>query len=99
MNYRKLLEGLRKIAAKQEASSLALDAAAALRRRGLRAWAILAEGDATAIAAAHELKAPAFAGLIEGSQKVATNTHTFAREGDETALLAAAVRAAEALTT
>jgi exosortase A-associated hydrolase 1 len=97
VDYRKLLIGIRKILAKREASSLALDSAAALRQGGLRAWAILAEGDATAIAAAQELKAPAFKGLIEGSQKVASDSHTFARDGDETALLAAVVRAVEAL--
>ncbi|MEA3030036.1 MAG: hypothetical protein QOJ53_36 [Sphingomonadales bacterium] len=98
VDYRKLLKGIRKITARREASSLALATAAALRQSRLRAWAILAEGDATALAAGHELKAPAFKGLIEGSQKIASDSHTFAREGDEPALLAAVVRAAEALT-
>jgi exosortase A-associated hydrolase 1 len=97
VDYRKLLKGLRRISAKQEASALAQDTAAALSRSGLRAWAILAQGDATAIAAAGELRAPAFGGLIEGNQKLATDSHTFAREGDDKALLAAVVRAAQAL--
>jgi exosortase A-associated hydrolase 1 len=97
VDYRKLLKGLRRISAKEEASSLARDAALALAAGRLRAWALFAEGDATAIAAQQELKDPAFKGLIEGSQKVASDSHTFARPGDEEALLAATVRALEAL--
>jgi exosortase A-associated hydrolase 1 len=97
VDYRKLLKGLRKAAATDSASPLARDAAAALTAGRLRAWAILADGDATATAAQQELKAPIFKGLIEGSQKVATDSHTFARPGDEAALLAATVRALEAL--
>ena len=97
VDYRKLLKGLRKISAKEEASPLARDAARALAAGGLRVWAIFAEGDATAIAAQQELKAAAYSGLIEGSQKVATDSHTFARPGDDSALLAAIVRALEAL--
>lgn len=97
VDYGKLLKGLRRISAKEQASSLARDAAAALAAGRLRAWAILAEGDATAIAAQQELKAPIFKGLIEGVQKVATDSHTFARPGDDAALLAATVRALEAL--
>lgn len=98
VDYGKLLKSIRRIAAKEQASPLARDAAAALAAGGIRAWAILAEGDATAIAAQQELKAPAFKGLIEGIQKVTTDSHTFARPGDEAALLAATVRALEALT-
>ena len=97
VNYRKLLKGLRKISAKEEASSLALAAASSLAAGRMRAWAIFAEGDATAIAAQQELKTPAFKGLIEGSQKVASDSHTFARPGDDAALLAATLRALEAL--
>ena len=99
VDFRKLFAGLRKASAKEQASPLARDAAAALAAGRLRAWAIFAEGDATAIAAQQELKAPAFRGLIEGSQKVATDSHTFARPGDEAALLAATLRALEALGT
>jgi exosortase A-associated hydrolase 1 len=98
VDYRKLLKGLRKIAAKEEASPLARETAQALAAGRLRAWAIYAEGDGTAIAAQQELKAPVFKGLIEGSQKVASDSHTFARAGDDAALLAATVRALDALT-
>jgi exosortase A-associated hydrolase 1 len=97
VDYRKLLKGLRRAAAPDTASPLAKDAAASLAAGRLRAWAILADGDATAIAAQQELRAPIFKGLIEGSQKVATDSHTFARPGDDNALLAATVRALDAL--
>jgi exosortase A-associated hydrolase 1 len=99
VDYRKLLTGLRKISAKEQVSPLARDAALALAAGRLRTWALFAEGDATAIAAQHELKGSAFNGLIEGSQKVASDSHTFARPGDDTALLAATLRALEALST
>ena len=97
MDYRKLLRGIASISAKDQGSPLARDTASALAAGRLRAWAIFAEGDATAIAAQQELKAPAFKGLIEGSQKVASDSHTFARPGDDAALLAAVARALEAL--
>ena len=97
VDYRKLLRGILRISAKQEGAPLALETAAALRASGLRAWLILAEGDGTAIAAVEELKAPAFAGLIEGREIVRSDSHTFARPGDEAALLAAVVRAIKAL--
>jgi len=97
VDYRKFLKGLRKISKKEEASPLARDTAQALAASRLRAWAIFAEGDATAIAAQQVLKAPAFKGLVEGFQKVASDSHTFARPGDDAALLAATVRALEAL--
>ena len=97
IDYRKLLKGIGKASAAQEGSPLARDVAAALRACGLRSWLILAEGDATAIAATQELKARAFAGLIEGREIVKTDSHTFARPGDEAALLAATVRALSAL--
>jgi exosortase A-associated hydrolase 1 len=97
VDYGKLLKGIGKISVKEQRSLLARDTAAALAAARLRAWTILAEGDATAIAAQQELKAPAFKGLIEGVQKVATDSHTFARSGDDAALLAATVRALQAL--
>jgi exosortase A-associated hydrolase 1 len=96
VNYGKLLRGLRR-ASKDRGSLLARDTAAALRTSGLRAWLILAEEDATAIAAAAELKAAAFDGLIEGREIVKSDSHTFARPGDEAALLQATVRAIKAL--
>lgn len=97
VDYRKLLRGLGRVSAKHEASPLARETAAALAAGGLRSWLILAEGDATAIAAAEELKAPAFEGLIEGRENIATDSHTFARPGDEAALLTATLRALGAL--
>jgi hypothetical protein len=99
VDYRKLLKGLRRISEKEQISPLARDTALALAAGRMRAWAIFAEGDATAIAAQQELKAPTFKGRVEGSQKVASDSHTFARPGDDAALLAATVRALEALTT
>jgi len=98
VDYRKLFRGLRRISAGRENSPLARDTAAALRAGGLRAWLILSEGDATAIAAEQELKAPAFKGLIEGCYKVDSDSHTFARPGDPAALLTGIVKALEALT-
>jgi exosortase A-associated hydrolase 1 len=58
---------------------------------------ISAKPQISPLAAEQELKAPAFRGLVEGVQKVATDSHTFARPGDEAALLAATLRALEAL--
>lgn len=97
IDYRKLLKGVGKASLSQEASPLARDVAAGMRASGLRSWLILAEGDATAAAATNELKARAFAGLIEGREIVKTDSHTFARPGDEAALLAATIRAIKAL--
>ena len=97
IDYRKLFKGVGKASAAREGSPLARDVAAALRAGGRRSWLILAEGDATAIAAAQELRARAFAGLIEGREIVKTDSHTFARPGDEAALLAATIRALKAL--
>ncbi len=97
VDYRKLLKGLLRISKRDRGSSLARDTATALRASGLRSWLILAEDDGTAAAAVHELKAPAFRGLIEGREIVKSDSHTFARPGDEAALLAATVRAINAL--
>jgi exosortase A-associated hydrolase 1 len=88
MSWRKLLRGLRKSASAQS-SLLAAETAAALRASGLRAEIILAGADATAIAAAHELKNRQFNGLVGKSHIVSSNSHTFARPGDGAALLAA----------
>lgn len=97
VDYRKLFRGIGKISASREEAPLAREAAAALKAGGLRSWLILADGDATAIAAVEELKAPAFRGLIEGQEKIPSDSHTFARPGDEAALLTAVVRALQAL--
>ncbi|HST37409.1 MAG TPA: hydrolase 1, exosortase A system-associated [Allosphingosinicella sp.] len=99
VDWRKLFKGLRSISAPHEGSPLARETAAALRAGGLRAWLILAEGDGTAIAAEQELRAAAFKGLIEGRETIGSDSHTFARAGDEAALTAAVVRALRALGT
>jgi exosortase A-associated hydrolase 1 len=96
VDYRKLLKGLGRMS-RDQSSPLARETAAALRASGLRAWLILAEEDATAIAAVEELKAAAFDGLVEGREIVKSDSHTFARPGDEAALLQATVRAIKAL--
>jgi exosortase A-associated hydrolase 1 len=88
ISWRKLLSGLSKSASK-ESSSLAAEVARSLRSGGLPAELILAQSDATAIAAEHELKHPQFNGLIGKVQKISSNSHTFARSGDAEALLAA----------
>ncbi len=97
VNWRKLSSGVRKAAAPSAQAPLALEVADALRGASLPAYLILAEGDATAIAAEAELKAAAFEGLINGRETLATDSHTFARPGDEAALLAAVERALAAL--
>lgn len=97
VDWRKLLSGVRRILRRDDSAPLARETAAALRAGGLRAWLILAEGDATGIAAVQELKAAAFRGLVEGREIIKSDSHTFARAGDAAALAAAAVRAMKAL--
>ena len=96
VNWRKLFTGVRRASALSRAP-LAADIADALRASALPVHLILAEGDATAIAAEAECKAAAFDGLIAGRETLATDSHTFARPGDEAALLAAVERALAAL--
>ncbi len=97
VNWRKFLKGVRKASAAHGEAPLASETAAALRASGLSVWLILAEGDATAIAAQAELKATAFEGLIAGRETLPTDSHTFARPEDEAALLAAVERALAAM--
>ena len=97
VNYRKLLTGVKKISARDRGAPLAQDVAAALRASGLRSWLILCENDATAVAAEAELGRPPFKGLIEGRETIPSDSHTFARPGDEAALLTATLRALKAL--
>jgi hypothetical protein len=54
---------------------------------------ILATNDATAIAAESELKSPIFRKLAVEPQRIDTDSHTFARPGDDTALIAAVLEA------
>ena len=99
VDWRKLLLGLRKLFAGLQPSPLAREMGAAMARGGRRAWLILAKDDATAIAAVEELKAPLFKGLIEGRETIPSDSHTFARPGDEAPLLVAVERAMQALET
>jgi len=97
VDYRKLLTGVKKMSARDKDSPLGQEVAAALRASGLRSWLILCANDATAVAAEAELKRPAFKGLIEGRETIPSDSHTFARPGDEAALLTATLRALKAL--
>ena len=69
--------------------TLAQDIAKALQRHRLPVQLILARGDATAIAAEAEMKSKYFSDLKMNIQTLDTDSHTFARPGDEVALLAA----------
>ena len=92
--YGKAFQGLLRIGT-ASASPLAAQAAEALRRSRLPAQWILASGDATAIAAENEVRAGAF-GTVDAI-RVDTDSHTFARPGDEAALRDAVLRAVERL--
>jgi len=92
VNLRKLASGMRKAGSATD-TSLAEEAARGLRRLGRPATLILATGDATATAAAAEVARPTFAGLIEGRPvEIDTDSHTFARPGDQEAVTAAVLR-------
>jgi exosortase A-associated hydrolase 1 len=93
VDYQKLFKGVRSIAAGYEDSSLADRIASALKRGGAPVELIVAEKDATAIAAEDAMKAPAFGGLKIERQRIASDSHTFARPGDDEKLLAATLNA------
>ena len=95
-DYSKLLKGVLRLGGRAGAP-LARDVAAALARHRLPTAWILAESDATAIAAAHELAAPAFRPLGPEPLILATDSHTFARPGDEAALAETVLKAIERL--
>lgn len=94
VDYAKLLRGLRK-SRNRAPSTLAEQAGAALRRHNLPTQWILATADATAIAADAELAGAAFEGLRADPLRVETDSHTFARPGDDAALLEAVLKAIE----
>lgn len=96
VDYARLLRGLRK-SRNRAPSTLAEQTAAALRRHKLPTQWILATADATAIAAEAELAGAAFEGLRAEPLRIETDSHTFARPGDETALLEAVLQAVERL--
>jgi exosortase A-associated hydrolase 1 len=89
VDYWKLLKGMTKIASPKRDRSLAARIASALQQHGLPAEVILATGDATAIAASAELNAATFRGRIRQIDRIESDSHTFARTGDEEALFAA----------
>jgi exosortase A-associated hydrolase 1 len=92
VDYGKLFRGVLRVG-RRSASPLAEQVAVALARHRLPAMWILARGDATAIAAEAELQSKAFEGLRGDHLQVDTDSHTFARPGDDAAL-AEAVREA-----
>ncbi len=95
VSYRKLLTGLTRIAERQTPATLAGDVAEALRGSGIPTMLLLAQADNTAVAA--EAEARTFGDVFLGTERIATDSHTFARPGDEAALLDAVLRAIEQL--
>lgn len=93
VDYRKLLSGVAKIVRREAPSGLAAEIAAALARHRRPAELILASGDATAIAAEKEMQAGSLQGVLAKAQRIASDSHTFARPGDEEALAAAVIEA------
>jgi len=98
VDYRKLLSGVKKIVRRREIAPLAREVAAALARHGLPTRLVLATGDATAIAAEAEMKNSIFRGLAGEAHKIDSDSHTFARPGDDAALLEAVLDAVGKLT-
>ena len=89
VSYRKLLKGAAKASLPIEGSELAAEVAHALRTSREPAVLILATGDATAIAAAREVRARSFQGVIVRTEEIDTDSHTFAKPGDIEALTSA----------
>lgn len=87
VNFRKLGRGIRKLFSRRKPESLSNDVAQALLRHRLPAEMILCTGDNTAIAADAEVRAWSYRGLIRATQVIETDSHTFARPGDDAMLL------------
>ena len=87
INFNKLWRGIRKLFSRNQADSLSNDVAQALLRHRLPAEVILCTGDNTAIAADAEIRAWPHEGLIMATQQIETDSHTFARPGDDAMLL------------
>lgn len=87
VNFRKLWAGLRGLFSRRKPESLSNDVARALLRHRLPAEVILCTGDNTAIAADAEIRAWPYEGLIGATQTIESDSHTFARPGDEAMLL------------
>ena len=93
VSWRKLLAGIRRIFQSSD-PGLASEVAAALQRSNAKIEAIIATGDATGIAARHELARPDLAGALRRPPAlVETNSHTFSRSGDFAALHRAIIAA------
>ena len=99
VDYRKLLRGIMKIARPRTPSPLAREAAAALARHRLPVELVLATRDATAVAAESELNSSSFKSLVAQAHRIDSDSHTFARAGDDEALLEAVVVAIARLDT
>lgn len=93
VDYRKLWRGIRSIFSRRKEQSLAQDVLKALLRHRLPSEAILCVGDATAIAAEAEIRRWPYEGLIRATQTIDTDSHSFARPGDEAMLLTAVLSA------
>lgn len=91
----KLIRGLKSLAAAR-AGSLSQEVARSLSHHAPCAC-ILATGDATAIAAEAEWRKPSFAASRSDPILIESDSHTFAKPGDEEALLGAVLEALERL--
>lgn len=99
VSYRKLLRGIRKVAAPGE-SNLADEVAEAIERASMPVALVLAGEDNTAIAAAEIWNSKRFArirGASAAPYRIESDSHTFAREGDSGALLQACLTALTAM--
>jgi exosortase A-associated hydrolase 1 len=99
VSYEKLVKGLRKIVSPPP-PTLARAVAAGLERSQLPVELILARRDATAVGAEEEWKAPLFRTVRARSgdiRYIESDSHTFARPGDDAALLKATLAAIERL--
>lgn len=95
VSYRKLLKGVLRISASSD-QGLASEIATALERKPLPCSLILASGDATAIAAEAAWNSPCLARLRARNPepvKIASDAHTFSRDGDRQTLLNAVLAA------
>jgi exosortase A-associated hydrolase 1 len=92
VSYPSILRGILR-AGSRTSDAVSRPLANALRTGGRPVEWILAEGDATAVAAAHELGKPHWRGLADRRTPIATDSHTFARPGDSAALEAAVLAA------
>lgn len=97
VSYSAILKGILRAGSKTP-QTLSRSLAAALRGARLPTEWIFAAGDATAIAALHELGKSHWQGLAGRRRSIATDSHTFARPGDAEALEAAVTEALARLT-